>query len=175
MTVSSVAVVVLGSRLPFAAHTFQLPAARPWQFVVNYAFPGAIILVAMLMMIWHWRSWRLALSHGVADAEQGYQRRRFRRRMQTSIVLAIIGAALIVGQWIPPLARPSLYVFFWCGVVLLVLWVILLAGADFAAASTHLSRLHRQRAAERSRLQAELIRLARERKDRDQRSEPLDN
>ncbi len=175
MMLSTAALVVLGSRLPFAAHTFQLPAARPLQLVVNYVFPGAIMLLAVVMMIWHWRTWRLALSHGVPDAEQGYQRRRFRRRMQTSFVLAIIGAALIIGQWIPPLARPSLYVFFWCGVVLLVLWVIVLAGADFAAASTHLSRLHRQRAAERSRLQAELIRLARERKDRNQRREPQDN
>jgi hypothetical protein len=81
--------------------------------------------------------------------------------MQTSIMLAIIGAALIVGQWIPPRTWPSTYILFWCGVVAGVFWVVLLAAADVVSTGARLGRLNRQRAAEQSRLQAELIRLKR--------------
>lgn len=158
---------------PLAAHAPLAPVPASLQLVVNYLFPIAIILLAVAMMVSHWRSWRQASSEG-DDAERSFQRRRFRRRMQTSLMLALIGVALIVGQWIPPRIWPSTYVFFWCGVAAMVFWVILLAGADFVATSTRLGRLHRQRAAEQSRLQAELIRLKRDRARQASRSEAAD-
>lgn len=161
--------------LPLAANAPVAPAPPSLKLVVSYVFPGAIIMLAVAMIVSHWRTWRSMAGHNCDDAERTYQRRRFRRRMQTSVMLALIGVALIVGQWIPPRIWPSTYVFFWCGVVLMVFWVVLLAGADFLATSTRIGRLQRQRAAEQSRLQAELIRLKRQRAQQEQPPEPGDD
>jgi hypothetical protein len=161
--------------LPLAANAPVVADPPSFKLVVSYVFPGAIILLALAMIVSHWRTWRATADQNCDDAERAYQQRRFRRRMQTSVMLGLIGAALIVGQWIPPRIWPSTYVVFWCGVVLMVFWVVLLAGADFLSTSARVGRLQRQRAAEQSRLQAELIRLKRQRAEQEQPPEQGDD
>jgi hypothetical protein len=135
------------------------------EIVALVVLPGAVILLAVALLVSHWRTWRSTTSQAASEAERNYQRRRFRRRMQTSAMLALAGVALVIGQLIPPRAHPSLFVFFWTGVVLLLFWVVLLALADAAATRNHVGRLLRERSAERSRLEAELLRLKRQRQD----------
>lgn len=156
----------------WAIREVKMGGPATWPLVVNYVFPAAIILLAAVMMISHWRTWQANRWQSADEAEQVYQRRRFRRRMQTSALLALVGVALIAGQKISPRLWPTTYVLFWCGVMLMLFWVVLLAGADVAATRVHVGRLHRQRAAERSRLQAELLRMKRERKQQAEQSRP---
>ncbi|HEV7224687.1 MAG TPA: hypothetical protein VGN42_18395 [Pirellulales bacterium] len=142
-----------------------LDAAPRLELVALAVLPGAVILLAVALLVSHWRTWRSTGLHSASESERSYQRRRFRRRMQTSAMLALVGVALIVGQLIPAATRPSLFVFFWTGVVLLLFWVVLLALADAAATRNHARRLLSERTAERSRLEEELVRLKRRKND----------
>ncbi|HUY92339.1 MAG TPA: hypothetical protein VMV10_26595 [Pirellulales bacterium] len=136
-------------------------AASPSNLVTLVLFPGAVIALGLGLMISHVRSWRRNQGQFAAGDERRYYRRRFLRRVQTSAMLALAGLALIVGQLIPPHVWPSLFVFFWCGVALLLAWVVVLALADAAATRAYVGRLRRQRTAERSQLEQELMRLRR--------------
>lgn len=146
--------------------TFQTLDLTPrLEIVALVVLPGAVILLAVGLLVSHWRTWRSTMTQAAGEAERNYQRRRFRRRMQTSAMLALAGVALVIGQLIPPRMFPTLFVFFWTGVVLLLFWVVLLALADAAATRNHVGRLQRERSAERSRLEEELLRLKRQRQD----------
>lgn len=143
--------------------TNELPraAASPLNFATLVLLPGAVIALGLGLLISHLRTWRDQRRQLAAGDEFRYHRRRFLRRTQTSAMLALAGVALFVGQLIPPHAWPSLFVCFWCGVALLLAWVVVLALADAAATRAYVGRLARQRNAERSALEQELIRLRR--------------
>jgi len=53
---------------------------------------------------------------------------------------------------------PSLFVFYWCGVIVVVFWIGLLAAADMLATRYHLSRMTGGRLIDYVRLQAEINR-----------------
>jgi hypothetical protein len=97
------------------------------------------------------------------NAERLFQLRRFRRRMQASGMLAVAAVALTVGMAIPRDRYPSLFVFFWCGVMLLVVWMLLLAVGDAVSTSLHANRLRREHRIETARLKAEMERLLQQR------------
>lgn len=150
--------------------TSALPraAASPLNFATLVLLPSAVVALGLGLLISHLRTWRDKRRQLAAGDEYRYHRRRFLRRMQTSAMLTLAGLALFIGQLIPPHAWPSLFVFFWCGVALLLAWVVVLALADAAATRAYLGRLERQRNAERAALEQELIRLRR----RGQNSKP---
>jgi hypothetical protein len=83
--------------------------------------------------------------------------------MQASGMLAVAAVALTVGMAIPRDRYPSLFVFFWCGVMLLVVWMLLLAVGDAVSTSLHANRLRREHRIESARLKAEMDRLLRQR------------
>jgi hypothetical protein len=125
--------------------------------VTLYLIPSAIVILSGFLMAWHVRQWRA----GDQDAdERRYQRGRFRRRMQSSAMLCLSGVAMYAGQLISADQQPTLYVFFWCGVALLVLWVMILALADILATRLHIARFKRHRIVEEARLRAELARAS---------------
>lgn len=136
-------------------------AAAPLSLLTLVLFPGAVIALGLGLLISHVRTWRNKRSQLAAGDELRYHRRRFLRRVQTSAMLTLAGVALIIGQLIPPHIWPSLFVFFWCGVALLLAWVVLLALADAAATRAYVGRLQQQRTAERSALEQELMQLRR--------------
>lgn len=125
---------------------------------VAWFIPLAIVLLGGGLLAWHWQSWRAAREQNDEPGELAYQRRRFRRRMQTSGMLCLLGAAMAGGQAIPPRQHPSLFVFFWTGVALLALWAMALAVTDLLATRIHVGRLVRRQLAEQAKLQAELTR-----------------
>lgn len=143
-------------------------AAARWQLAVDaVSFPGvvrwlgpaALAAGALALVAWHWSSWRTAQAADLPAAELDYRRKQFRRRTQASGMLAIAAAALIVGQFIPWRERPSLYVWFWCGTALLLVWVVALAVGDLLATRVHFRHLFRERSEARAALHAELSRL----------------
>ena len=137
-------------------------------------FPGAVIALGLALMVSHLRTWRRMRGQLAVADERRHFRRRFLRRLQTSALLTLAGIGLIVGQLIPPRVWPSLFVVFWCGLMLLLVWVVLLALADAAATRAYVGRLQRQRTAERSELEQELMRIKRSRQNGQPPEPPVD-
>ena len=120
----------------------------------------AVFLVACAagLMSWHVRSWRGQRASELDPKELEYRRRQFRRRMQTSALLALIAVSLPVGVWIVPI-WPAAGVIFWAGVLLLVAWVAILAALDIWATKYFYGKLRDAYRIEQARLKAELRRI----------------
>jgi hypothetical protein len=105
-------------------------------FALSAGFGAALLVAGLLMMRSHTRTWR----HQKADQKLGpsditFYGRRYRRRMQASGMLALIGVLLPVGEAIKLLPLPRRWValtwaVFWIVVLLLVLWLVVLAIGD---------------------------------------------
>lgn len=93
------------------------------------------------------------------DQERMHLNRQFRRRMQASGMLVLIGVMIAAGQFIDGKALPTLFTFYWMGVILLTFWLILLAMGD-AVSIAHYSRNAQARLdVHRKQLEVELERL----------------
>jgi hypothetical protein len=112
--------------------------------------------IAAGLMFHHWRAWRRVRDDAERpEPERRFAWRQFRRRMQTSGMIGLAGLGMLAGQFI---RAPLLLVFFWAGVMLLLLWVVLLALADVIATQQHFGAARRQNLSEQTRAQAELRR-----------------
>lgn len=98
------------------------------------------------------------------ERERVFYQRQFRRRMQASGLLALIGFLIPIGDdlFIPWQRHQGAWALYWMIVLLLVLWVLVLASLDWIATGAHvrtsknaLARLERKQ----QELQAELERL----------------
>lgn len=111
-----------------------------------------------------------------SEEDSAFERAQFRRRVQTSGLICLIGVLILVGDLVIPWGRNGRgdkvaatfwFAIYWGGVILIALWVMLLALGDFAAIRTNSQgKLSRLRAAQRS-LMREAERL---RSDRDESS-----
>jgi hypothetical protein len=138
------------------------PAAAPARWLGQFlaiALPLAIVALGVLLLVLHRRAWQAARRSLTDGAELAFQGRRYRRRLQTSGLLVLLGVAMEGGQCIAADKRPSLFVFFWCAVAMLAVWVLALAVCDVIATRMHLRQQMRQQLIERAKLQAELTRI----------------
>ena len=105
----------------------------------------------------HIRAWRRLQGAEIDQGERHFRCRQYRRRMQTSAMLGVLGVAIFVGQllmiWITSWLLLAIY---WSGLLLLVLWVVLLAVADMTASVFFYSREKNSCLAEQAKLQGEL-------------------
>lgn len=126
------------------------------------AIMGAfLVLLGGWFMSQHWRSWRdQSRDASLEPSEREYFRRQFRRRMQASGQMLVIGILVPVGDWISwDRDDASLFAVYWLAVLALTCWVLLLAVADLAATRAH-SRVALSRLASKQRaLEAEADRL----------------
>ena len=114
----------------------------------------------------------------LSEEDRLFSRNQFRRRVQTSGLICVIGVLILVGDLVIPWGRNGRgdkvaatfwFAIYWSGIIILALWIMLLALGDFAAIRANSEgKLARLRAAQRS-LQREAERL---RSDRDRRSLP---
>lgn len=119
-------------------------------------FPLFILVSSLGLMVWHVWSWRWAKREDLAPAELNYRWRQFRRRIQTSAMLAILALAIFAAPWISaPVYKLALIV----GILILVLWVAALAIADLVATRFHFARLRDGYRVEQLKLEAEARRL----------------
>jgi hypothetical protein len=125
-------------------------------------FTLLLLTVAGGWMAWHVRVWRAARDEA-DERERRFQQRRFRRRMQASAMLAVTAIALSVGMAIPRDRFPSLFVYFWFGVTLLVCWLMALAVGDAIATNLHARRARHEFRIEQAKLEAAMNRLLKER------------
>jgi len=119
--------------------------------IAVFLLASAIFLVTM-----HLRSWRKSRAQQLDTQELEFRRRQFRRRMQSSFLLGVMGVAIFFGPWIKD---PSAALAFWAVAILVILWVAALAVADVAATRSHFHRLREQYMIEQSKLQAEIRRI----------------
>ena len=98
--------------------------------IASSLFALVLVAIAVALILWHLQTWRAAQQLPEDSRERAFAGRQFRRRMQTSGMIALLGLALALGQlvtspvWIGP---------YWLGVLLLVGWVLLLALLDIGA------------------------------------------
>ena len=123
-----------------------------------FAMVGAILfLVGVGQMMLHLRTWRRACRQDLEAKEHEYRRRQFRRRIQSSGMLAALGVAILVGQRVA--GPPWAFLAYWGGVLLLVIWMMLLAVADIIATKYYYGGMRHHYMIEEVKLQAELRRL----------------
>ena len=119
-----------------------------------------LLLGAAGLMTWHLSSWRAAQKRPLAAVEFDFRRRQFRRRMQTSAMLALLAVALFAGELLIPKIHSRLFgICYWAGVLVALFWTCLMAVVDLLATHFHFSRLRQDSVVEQARLRTELRRL----------------
>ena len=112
--------------------------------------------VAAALIVSHLLAWRRATGRDLDERERTFVWRQFRRRMQASVMIAMVAVALPVGVWVP--MRAVVFAGFWLVVVLVVLWIALLALADVIASRHHFGRIQHEQIIEHAKLHGELHR-----------------
>lgn len=103
-------------------------------------FIGSVIAVLLVVasavaIPWHRRTWVYQRRRpDLPEEHRAFHHRQYRRRMQLSTMLGVAGAAVFIGTvLISPKSTPRLFVLWWCGTLLLFVWIALLAVADLLA------------------------------------------
>jgi len=127
--------------------------------VATLLFPAGVLTLGVTMLVAHARSWRRARARTTAANDLAFRHGQFRRRMQASSLLAMVGPTMLVGLQVPPDRSPRVYVALWFTVLLATCWIGWLALVDAVASARHFRRLSRERAAARAKLKSELNRI----------------
>jgi hypothetical protein len=106
-----------------------------WPF---FLAAGVIVAVAGGLIVWHRSVWRKALAAKLSAGELKFAYQQYRRRMQTSAMLALVGGLIGGGPWVN---APLAVLLYWLAVVVLILWIMLLAGADMLATRMHFAEV----------------------------------
>jgi hypothetical protein len=123
------------------------------------ALSGLLLLVAAGLMLWHVRQWRRVRPELITKDEHDYRRRKYRRRMQSSAMLGLAGAAIFIPEVLPKdITGSPFFLLYWLAVLLLVVWTMLLAAVDFWATKVYYDRLQNAYFHEKMKLEAELRR-----------------
>lgn len=119
---------------------------------------GALLVIAGGAFIhWHIRCWRVQREDAsLSDRERLHYRRQFRRRLQISGMLVLLGVLIPVGDLlIPWLQFPRLFGVYWILVLLLASWMMMLAALDWLSGRMQ-ARAHRASLSSLLRKQREL-------------------
>jgi hypothetical protein len=145
-------------------HALVRRADRGAEQTVNNAgayVGGGFLLVLGISLIWaHQRARRVAASEG--EPEDEFERRyvasRYRRRMQTSALIALIGVMVAASPLVIPDPRtaPKLFGIWWLSALLVTMWVVLLAVADIMATKAHTTIAHARIRVHQEQLEREL-------------------
>lgn len=139
-------------------------------FAWVYLVPLAIFAVAAGLLFWQRSAWR-SQQQDCDEGDLEFARGQYRRRTQTSAILAVLALGMCLGQLIPRREQPTLFVLFWAGMLLLLGWMVLLALGDLVIGRQHVARLVRERRMAEAQLHAELDRL-RAKDDQAEATEP---
>ncbi|MGE3313630.1 MAG: hypothetical protein AB7O26_00855 [Planctomycetaceae bacterium] len=123
---------------------------------------GLLVVLGISMIVGHRRAWDGQKNDPeLAEFDRVHFYRRFRRRMQTSAMLVVLGLLLAVGGTVIPWQNypAAAQLAYWIGVLLLTFWVILLALGDILSTRVH-SRISMAQVKQKQReLELELARL----------------
>jgi hypothetical protein len=118
-----------------------------------------LLVISVVLIATHLRTWRQAKSKDLEERERQFAWRQFRRRMQTSAMIALVAVSIPIGMWLTENADPGVALAFWGGTLLLVLWIMLLALADAVASKQHFGRDQQLTATEIARLHGEMRKM----------------
>ncbi|MHC4875179.1 MAG: YidH family protein [Planctomycetota bacterium] len=113
----------------------EQPENNWWPAVL---FGTGLVVLGLGMMAAHWRSWRRQEHDPEADeVDRRHYANRFRRRMQTSGLIVLVGVMLGAGDVFIWRFGPAASTVFWVFLLLLVCWIALLAVGDMTAIQSH--------------------------------------
>ena len=130
---------------------------------------ASLLVLGVLMMRSHTRTWRYRQSdESLDEGESQYFKSQYRRRMQTSAIIALLGVMLFVGDVVLPLflERKNLAAVFgvyWLVVLLLTLWIFVLAWGDVAAIRVHSQTALARNRRKQQELEKQIVELKRRR------------
>lgn len=97
-----------------------------------------LLLVGLGLMRSHVRTWESQKEDASLDeADRRHYHRRYRRRLQTSGLIVLLGVLLPAGDLLIPANRPGLFATYWFCVLLLAGWVIVMGLGDLASTGAH--------------------------------------
>ncbi len=118
---------------------------------------AAFLLGASVLLLWiHWRAWRAFRSQEIDEKAIDFRYRQFRRRMQASAMIGLVGVAVVVSLVV---TDSMLTAVIWLVVLSLVVWMLLLAFADMVSSYFYYNQIRDQQTAEHASLQAQLDRI----------------
>ncbi len=124
---------------------------------------GLLVIASGWMMKSHLGTWRTIRADESKEAyERNYHRRRFRRRMQTSGLLGLLGIAILIGYFIKPPMASVVVAVYWASVLLTVAWMLVLAFFDAISTQMHFNRIRRRNEGEQALLEARRRRAEKE-------------
>ena len=125
-----------------------------------------VLFGLLLIFIGGWLVWqtdkhaREEMASEQTEEERNLGRSRLRRRMLGSMLVGLLGLSIITGLLV---RSPQRMLWYWGGVLCLVLALVWLALLDLLSTTQHVRRLRRKHSEEQSRmrreLDAELVRL----------------
>ncbi len=114
---------------------------------------------AVALMAMHLRTWRHAIGCAPTREELDYRRRQYRRRTQTTAMMAVLAVSLFVGELLTGAVNSRWFaIAYWLAVLIVVGWVGLLAIVDVLATKFHYDRVRQDYVIERAKLEVELRR-----------------
>lgn len=126
-----------------------------------------LMLVAALLVASNLQAWRTADHGGLGAAEREFHARRFRRRVQASALVGVVGLLILGDLLLERYFREDvLRLWYWCGVAGLLVWLLALAGGDWLASRAYYHGELNRLLAERTSLQADVARLKQEHRER---------
>jgi hypothetical protein len=129
-------------------------------FISCAVFSALIVLAAAGLLVWHVRAWHAVRRRRADPAEFDFRRRQFRRRIQASAMLGLLGFAVFFGGLMMVYRlRPLAITLYWLAVIVVLAWLALLALADVLATKHYFGRIQDHYAVEQAKLRAELRRL----------------
>lgn len=105
-----------------------------WSTIV---FAILLVVLSLVLLAIHWASWRKSDHGGLAEREQQFARRQFRRRTQASGMLGAIGLLMLTTQFVE---ERTMALALWLAILCAVLWLILMALIDWWATRAYYGR-----------------------------------
>lgn len=119
-------------------------------WIISTSFGVALVAIGLGLLRAHRKAWRNQKNDpDLDDADRQHYYTRYRRRMQASGILTLLGVLIPVGDVLIPWKNfPLACALYWSIVILLALWVVLLGTGDALATAAHgriaLSRVRRK-------------------------------
>jgi len=98
-----------------------------------------LVALGVLLIRWHRLAWSAqSREKTTADRELRHYRLQFRRRIQVSCLLILLGVMIPLGDWLMVQRKnPGWIAVFWIAVLILALWMMLLAVFDWLSTRMH--------------------------------------
>jgi hypothetical protein len=121
-----------------------------FHWIPSFLVCVSLVAIGVFMIRGHLRGWAERQAEGITDpADLLHYHSQFRRRIQTSALIAIIGVLIFVGDLIGQQIGAKLFGVYWVIVLMLVAYLMVLAVLDGLATASHtraaLARLRAQR------------------------------